>query len=156
MSVARRVTLFLAAVGLVTVVLPWTASEQERRAPHVTPLASFGSGLGSGSTVGPDGALYVTDGNAGAVLRIDPETGNVSTYAEGLPPQVAGIGGAMDVAFVDDTAYVLVTLVGGDVLTPTGSEHIGDAVVGIYRLEDDGSFTVLADIGAWSVEHPPT
>ena len=99
---------------------------------------------------------YVTDGNAGAVLRIDPETGDVSTYAEGLPPQVLGIGGAIDVAFVGDTVYALVTTVGGDILTPTGSEPIGDAVVGIYRLEDDGSFTVLADIGAWSVEHPPT
>ena len=80
----------------------------------------------------------------------------MSTYAEGLPPQVLGIGGAIDVAFVGDTVYALVTMVGGDILTPTGSEPIGDAVVGIYRLEDDGSFTVLADIGTWSVEHPPT
>src|SRR4051812_21524336 len=156
MSFARRLVMALAAVAMAVMVSPAVGADPVATTPDVTELASFGSGLGSGSTVGPDGALYVTDGNAGAVLRIDPETGNVSTYAEGLPPQVAGIGGAMDVAFVDDTAYVLVTLVGGDVLTPTGSEHIGDAVVGIYRLEDDGSFTVLADIGAWSVEHPPT
>src|SRR3954463_13004922 len=94
-AVARRVTLFLAAVGLVTVVLPWTASAQERRAPHVTPLASFGSGLGSGSTIGPDGALYVTDGNAGSVMRINRVTGQVTTYAAGLPTKVLGIGGAM-------------------------------------------------------------
>ena len=121
-------------------------------APEVTALASFGSGLGSGSTVGPDGALYVTDGNAGGVVRVDPASGDTTPFAEGLPPQVMGIGGAMDLAFIDDTAYVLVTLVGGDILD---GDHIGDDVSGIYRLEDDGAFTVIADIGAWSVDHPP-
>ena len=59
----------------------------------------------------------------------------------------------MDVAFVGHTAYVLVTLVGGDIV---GGPHIGDSTVGIYRLEKDGSFTVIADIGTWSADHPPT
>ena len=38
----------------------------------------------------------------------------MTTFAHGLPPATpaVGIGGAMDVAFVDGTAYVLVTLVG--------------------------------------------
>ncbi len=115
-------------------------------------MATFGTGLASGSTIGPDGALYVTDPNAGSVLRVDRRTGEVTTFAEGLPPQVLGIGGAMDVAFVDRTAYVLVTMVGGDVVD---GDHIGDATVGIYRLDPDGLFTAFADIGAWSVEHPP-
>ena len=70
-----------------------------------------------------------------------------------VPSQVLGIGGAMDIAFIGRTAYVLVTLVGGDIV---GGPPIGDATVGIYRLERDGSFTVIADIGAWSVDHPPT
>jgi len=145
------------AAALVTVVMSSAASAAPSpKAPVVTELASFGSGLGSGSAVGPDGALYVTDGNAGSVLRIDPKTGDVTTFAEGLPPQVIGIGGAIDVEFIGHTAYVLVTLVGGDLLLPTGTVPIGDATVGIYRLEKDGSFTVIADIGAWSVDHPPT
>lgn len=122
------------------------------RGPVLTPLATFGSGLASGSTIGPDGALYVTDPNAGAVLRVDRRTGIVSTFADGLPPQVLGVGGAMDVAFIGRTAYVLVTLVGGDII---GGPHIGDATVGIYRLGRDGDFTAIADIGAWSVDHPP-
>ena len=43
-----------------------------------------------------------------------PETGSLTTFVSGLPPATAavGIGGAMDVAFLDGTAYVLVTLVG--------------------------------------------
>lgn len=131
--------------------LPATANAKPA-APDISVLATFGTNLGSGSTIGPGGALYVADGNAGSVVRIDPRTGDVSTYAVGLPVQVLGIGGAMDVAFVGDTAYVLVTLVGGDIV---GVGSFGDSTVGIYRLEDDGSFTVIADIGTWSEDRPP-
>ena len=154
MSVARRIVLFLAVVGLVAMVLPSTAGAQRGRAPEVTPLATFGSGLGSGSTIGPDGALYVTDGNAGSVLRIDRHTGLVTTYGTGLPTRVLGIGGGMDVAFIGRTAYVLVTMVSGEIV---GSGPFGDAgdTVGIYRLKRDGSFTVFADLGTWSVDNPP-
>jgi hypothetical protein len=145
--------LFLAAVVLVATALP-SVADARRSAPVVSHLASFGSGLGSGSTIGPDGALYVTDGNAGSILRIDRRTGRVTSYATGLPSQVLGIGGAMDVAFLDGTAYVLVTMVSGDIV---GSGPFGDPsdTVGIYRLKRDGTFTVFADIGTWSVENPP-
>ena len=104
---------------------------------------------GSGSTVGPGGALYVTERAAGRVSRVDPQTGAVTTYASGLPPAIpaVGLGGAMDVAFFGGTAYVLVTLVGPDVG--------GTDVVGIYRVDGPDDFTVIADIGAWSIAHPP-
>jgi hypothetical protein len=104
---------------------------------------------GSGSTVGPDGALYVTEGLAGRVSRVDPRTGAVTTYASGLPPVLAGvgIGGAIDVVFKGGTAYVLVTLVGPDVG--------GSDVVGIYRVDGPSEFTVVADIGAFALAHPP-
>jgi hypothetical protein len=69
--------------------------------------------------------LFVTEGAAGRVSRVDPKTGQVTTFASGLPPFIVGIGGAMDVAFIGSTAYVLVTLVGPDVG--------GSDVVGIYR-----------------------
>lgn len=104
---------------------------------------------GSGSTVGPDGALYVTEGVTGKVLRVDRQTGQVSTFASGLPkilPDV-GIGGTMDVAFIKQTAYVLVTLV--------GSDWGGSDTVGIYRVDGPQSFTVIADIGQWSIDHEP-
>ena len=104
---------------------------------------------GSGSTVGPDRALYVTENAAGRITRVDPRTGATTTYASGLPqliPEV-GFGGPVDVAFLGRTAYVLVTLVGPDVG--------GSDVVGIYRVEGPNSFTVVADIGAFSIANPP-
>jgi hypothetical protein len=104
---------------------------------------------GSGSTVGPDGALYVTERAAGRIIRVDPRTGAATTYASGLPKLIpaAGFGGPVDIAFLGRTAYVLVTLVGPDVG--------GSDVVGIYRLDGPDSFTVVADIGAFSIANPP-
>ena len=101
----------------------------------------------SGSAVGPDGALYVTEGAAGRIARIDPETGARTTVASGLPPSIVGIGGAIDVAFIDETAYVLVTLVGTDVG--------GGDTVGIYRVDGPNTSTVVADIGTFAVQNPP-
>jgi hypothetical protein len=102
---------------------------------------------GSGSTIGPDGALYVTEGAVGRVSRVDPQTGEKTPFASGLPPWIIGIGGAIDVAFIGTTAYVLVTLVGPDVG--------GSDMVGIYRVDGPNSFTVVADIGAFSLLNPP-
>jgi hypothetical protein len=104
---------------------------------------------GSGSTVGPDGALYVTERAAGRVTRVDPRTGATRTFASGLPELIpaVGFGGPVDVAFLGRTAYVLVTLVGADVG--------GSDVVGIYRVDGPDRFTVVADIGAFSISNPP-
>lgn len=115
-------------------------------APTATLLAASASS-GSGSTVGPGGDLYVTDPVEGEVLRIDPDTGNATTFASGLPPSIIGVGGAMDLAFRGSTAYVLVTLVGSDMG--------GNDIVGIYRIDDPNSFTVVADLGAFSLANPP-
>ena len=116
---------------------------------HTSRPTRLASGLEgpTGSTVGPGDDLYVAEGAAGRVSRIDPRTGQVTTFASGLPPAIVGIGGPMDVAFIGDTAYVLVTLVGSDVG--------GNDVVGIYRIDGPTSFTVVADIGEFSLNHPP-
>jgi len=102
----------------------------------------------SGSAIGPGNALYVTEGAVGKITRIDPKTGNTSTFASGLPPLLpgVGIGGAYDVVFIGSTAYVLVTLVGSDVG--------GSDVVGIYRIDGPDSYTVIADIGAFTTANP--
>ena len=88
MAVVRRIGLFIAAVGLAAAVAAPTVSAHDRRGPVVTRLAEFGSDdFVTGSTIGPGGALYVTDGVAGAVLRIDRRSGRVTPYADGLPPK---------------------------------------------------------------------
>jgi hypothetical protein len=142
---------FLAIALAIAFVVPssdvWAGKTSEP--PVVTVLNDTAlGGLGSGSTIGPDGALYVTNGNDGALVRIDPTTGSETVVGSGLPRQVIGIGGAMDVVFIGHRAYVLVTLAGADVGVP-------DAVMGIYRLKSDGTFSVFADLGTWSAEHPP-
>ena len=126
-------------------------------AQEVTRLTEFGSDdFVAGSTIGPDGALYVTDGSAGEVLRINLPDGAVATYATGLPPkafQGADIGGPVDVAFMDGTAYVLVSLVSGMV----EGEPFGDpeAKNGLYRIEPGGTPALVADLGQWSIDNPP-
>jgi len=104
---------------------------------------------GSGSTIGPDGALYVAENAAGSISRVDPETGEVTAFARGLPEMIVevGTGGIMDVVFMGETAYALVTLVGEDVG--------GEDIAGIYRMDAPDSFTVIADIGQFSVDNPP-
>lgn len=118
----------------------------------VAPLAAQAqlvSGLegASGSTIGPDGAIYVTEGAAGRLSRVDPWNGDTTTYATGLPPSLIGIGGAVDVAFVDEVAYVLVTLADFDV---GGADPSG-----IYRMDSPDSFSLVADISGYALSNPP-
>jgi sugar lactone lactonase YvrE len=140
-------TLLLLVAALIGMMTPAAATAAPpSRGPTATQLVTGLEG-GSGSTVGPGRALYVTEGWAGRISRVDPKTGDVTTFASGLPTRLFGIGGAADVAFIGKTAYALVTLVGPDVG--------GSDVVGIYRVDGPDSFTVVADIGAFSMTHLP-
>ena len=137
----------LSAMALIVMFVPVAATATPPSGePNATRLVSGLEGS-SGSTIGPGGALYVTEGAAGEVSRVDPNTGDITTFASGLPTSIVGIGGAIDVAFIGGTAYVLVTLVGPDVG--------GSDIVGIYRVDGPDSFTVIADIGAFSLDNPP-
>lgn len=137
-----------AVVGLVfaAMITPFAASA----APNATLLVSGLEEL-QGSAVGPGGALFVTAPLAGSIWRVDPKTGAVTPFTSGLPARIPGLdfigSGVVDVAFIDGTAYALVTGVGPDLL--------GHDVVGIYRVDGPDSFTIVADIGAWSIAHPP-
>ena len=135
------------AAALIAMITPFTASAAPPcGAAHATQLLAGLEG-GAGSTVGPRGALYVTEAAAGRISRVDPKTGDITTFASGLPKSIIGLGGAMDVAFIGKTAYALVTLVGPDVG--------GSDVNGIYRVDGPDSFTVVADIGAFALSNPP-
>ncbi len=156
MDSRRALTVLVAAVAIAVAAMPATAGAKKHpRPPAVEELAMFAAptctgACGSGSAVGPDGALYVTDPQRGQLLRVDPDSGAVETVASGLPPQIpeVGVGGAMDVAFLGHTAYVLVTVVGPELGQP-------GVVNGIYRVHRDGSVNAVADIGKWSVDNPP-
>jgi hypothetical protein len=141
--------LLLLSVALIAMFVPSAATAAGPSEDPTTHRLVAGLEGGSGSTIGPDRALYVTESAAGRITRVDPRTGATTTFASGLPeliPEV-GFGGPVDVAFLGRTAYVLVTLVGPDVG--------GSDVVGIYRVDGPDRFTVVADIGAFSIANPP-
>ncbi len=143
------IIVIMLAVGLVA-----ASAAPPSGGPTATRLVTGLTEGAKGSTIGPDGALYVTEGAAGRISRVDPLTGEKTTFASGLPPAIlsiggSSIGGAIDVAFIDNIAYVLVTLV-SDPLFPSSD------VDGIYRVDGPDSFTVVADIGAFNLANPPT
>src|SRR6266700_722453 len=145
-----KTSMVLLAAALIAMITPPAATAGR---PSQTPTATLlVSGLegSQGSTVGPDGALYVTENLEGRIWRVDPKTGQVTTFASGLPAGLFGIGngGVVDVAFIGKTAYALVTGVASD---PGGTN-----VVGIYRVDGPASFTVVADLGEFNLLNPPT
>lgn len=130
-----------------------------------------------GLVFGPDGSLYVAEAGTGGttstegqcdqvVPPIGPYTGGDTaqvtrifanglavTYAGNLPSaqtsQASGgdVLGAADVAFIDNTLYVLVA--GG------GCSHgHADQPNGVYQVNPDGSTKVVADISAWVQANP--
>ncbi len=52
-----------------------------------------------------------------------------------------------DVAFIGDTGYVLISVVGPDI----GGSDVG----GVYRIDDVDDTTLIADTANWSIENPP-
>ncbi len=132
----------------------------------MTELATFVDGpctddiCSTGSTVGPDGALYVTDTTVGRIQRIDPRRGTVTTYADRLPSAIAGVvgGGVADIAFLGGTPYVLVTGV-SEFWTELIGSPVPPATEGVYRLDRVGSGTtrpvLVADLATWSEANPP-
>src|SRR5262249_41627262 len=145
MGFARRLLALSAA--LIAVSAP-SAAIAAPSSGHAT-ASRLVTGLegGSGSTIGPDRALYVTETAAGRITRVDPKTGATTTYASGLPKSIIGLGGAMDIAFIGGTAYVLVTLLGPDVWGGGGD--------GIYPGDGAHSLTLVAGIGQFSLSPPP-
>jgi len=130
----------LAVLTLILLTVPAAPTDaRSGNGAYATRLAA-GLGSGSGSTIGPDGALYVTQPSTGTVSRIDRRTGRVSTFVSGLPA-----AGVMDVIFRHGTAYVLVTVIPDDATD----------FVGIYRVTGPTSFTRFANLGAFSAANPP-
>ena len=145
--------ILLIGLALVCLIIVGNGNVDAKKPPSEEPTVTLlvaGLAGGSGSAIGPGRALYVTEAHAGRISRVDPDTGEITTFASGLPLRMPGFpfGGVVDVAFIGNTAYALVTLVAPDVG--------GSDIVGIYRVDGPNSFTVVADIGAFNSQNPPT
>jgi hypothetical protein len=118
-----------------------------------------------GFTWGADGTLFLSLAGSGGETQVEIEgtpapffvgpSSSVVTVVDGCTSSVAeGLGsllwtepgwiwGAMDVAILGDQLYVLLG---------AGSDVGGN---GIYRVLDDGSIELVADLAAWLTANPP-
>ncbi|MEO7860335.1 MAG: ScyD/ScyE family protein [Nitrospirales bacterium] len=153
MSLSRKLIVHVLLVLILFIGVSPAAAASEKSPPGEPNATLLVTGLEElqGSAVGPGGALFVTAPLAGSIWRVDPKTGAVTLFATGLPARIPGLdfigSGVVDVAFIGGTGYALVTGVAPDLG--------GHDVVGIYRVDGPDSFTIVADIGAWSIAHPP-
>ena len=84
MPVKRRIATIAVAATMLTLAPP-VAADAHPVGPVTTRFPAFSS-QGSGSTIGPDGALYVTDGPGHTVWRINPRHGRAEgVRATGYP-----------------------------------------------------------------------
>ena len=149
----KRLLILCAVVPVVVAMIAGVSASAAPAGATPTVTAHWVTGLasGSGSTVGPDGALYIPEPSSGKVYRVDPGTGTRTEVAHCLPPQVIPLGGAMDVAFIGNTLYALVSIV-SDPFPPVGTHATHN---GIYRVDSAGSCTIVADIGAFALANKP-
>jgi hypothetical protein len=139
----------------------------------------FATGLDNprGLVFGPDGDLYVAEGGTGGttstqgqcdqvvapvgpytsgmtarISRID-SSGAVTTVVDGLPSsrtsaQEGGlVSGVSSVAFVDGTLY--------RDLAGVGCSHgVADVPNGVFKVNDDSSTSLVADVSAFVQAHP--
>ena len=143
------------------------------QAPGPTSGEAITTGLLSprGLKIGPDGMLYVAEagtggstsitvdgaehlvGGSGRISKIDPETGERTTVADGLHSDFSTATmdsvGPADVAFIGDQLYYLQT---------HGGEAYGaaDTPSGLYSVDEDGGTELVADIGEFNGDNPVT
>jgi len=130
-----------------------------------------------GLKFGPDGNLYVAEGGTtvsttsddceqvvepvgpytsgeptARISSIDPD-GVRTTVVDGLPSSQTSmnlgglVSGAADIAFIDETLFVLITGAGC-------SHGVPDSTNGILRVNADGSTTQIADLSAFWKANP--
>jgi sugar lactone lactonase YvrE len=134
-------------------------------------ITTIASGLTNprGFGWGPDGALYLAqagwggDNHVAAIEGFTVDNGltsSVATVAQGCATPLAvglpsvlwveagWVWGAMDVAFLGDDAYVLLSGAGPGWFSPTSFS-------GVYRINDNGTMTLVGDISTWLPQNPP-
>ena len=164
-----------ACVALVAPGLPFTVHAQGPSS-NVT---VFATGLNNprGLTFGPDGYLYVAEGGAGGttstigscdqvpapvgpytggftsrISKIDSE-GKRTTVIDGLPSSETSaaqgnlVSGVADIAFIGNTLYALTA--------GSGCSHgLEGTTNGIFKVNADGTWTMIADLSAYQKSNP--
>ena len=154
----RQRNLLVVVSAVIGLIVPLAANATPPAAQPGDPelLATLAGGAGSGSAVGPGGALYVAQPARGEIWRVDPRSGEKTLYASGLPRRFSALpfGGVMDVAFYGSTAYALVSVVGSAFPADLFACH--PDTIGIYRIDGPSSSTLVADIGSFACDNPPS
>lgn len=166
----KRRTLIISGLLLGAALMALSAvGASAQSAPSPTSGTKLTGGLLSprGMKIGPDGMLYVAEGGTGGtaaaptadgglsgstgrISKIDLTTGVRTTVADGLPSNGSGEGdnvGPADVAFIGNQLYYVQTHGGafyGFPNTPTG----------VYRVNNDGTTKLVADIGTFNITNP--
>ena len=159
-------------IGLVLASLALSApTARGQGAPTPTAGTKLTGGLLSprGMKIGPDGMIYVAEagtggptkvtvgggdsqsGFTGRISKIDPATGTRTTVADKLPSNAGAEGDAVgpaDVAFMGSTLYYAQTHAG------TAYGFPATQPTGVYKVNSDGTTTLLADIGAFNIATP--
>ena len=151
---------------------------QKKQSTNVS-VSVFATGFNNprGLKFGPDGYLYVAEGGLGgtnsstgmcdqvippigpytgdytaSISKVSP-SGDVSIVADGLPSDQTSmetgslVSGVADVAFVGNTLYAL--------LAGAGCSHgFPNDPNGIIRVNNDGSWNLIADLSAYQQTHP--
>jgi glucose/arabinose dehydrogenase len=148
------------------------ASLKKEKAVEAT-VTVFATGFNDprGLKFGPDGYLYVAEAGVGGttssvglcpglegeeyfgsptgggISKVSPE-GVRTTITNNLPTSVGeGLLGVADVAFIGNTLYAL--------LNGAGCSHgVPTVPNGIIKINANGTFDVVADLGSWQVTHP--
>jgi hypothetical protein len=156
MRTQRKVLML--AIALAALMVPLVASAAPPVAHPGDPelLATLPGAAATGSAVGPGGALYVPQPATGEIWRVDPRSGDKTLFASGLPRRFAELpfGGVMDVAFYGSTAYALVSVVGSSFPADLFACH--PDLIGVYRINGPTSSALVADIGSFACDNPPT
>ena len=141
--------LLVSTAALTAMVAPSVASAAPSYGEASVSVLVTGLQGSVGSTVGPDGALYVTESAVGRITRVDPKDRGHHDVRERLaeddPGRRLGRRGRRRVPRPH-------RLRAGDLGRPLVG---GQDVAGIYRVDGPNRVTVVADIGQFALDNPP-